>query len=69
LEDHLLWCHNCHVICDTTQQTIQIYRDAQPYELPESLRSRLQKAILAKCKCVVRVKPKAKRKRARAKST
>jgi anti-sigma factor RsiW len=69
LEDHLLWCHNCHVICDTTKQTIQIYRDAQPYNLPESLRSRLQKAILAKCKCVVRVKPKAKRKRARAKST
>ena len=64
LEEHLLWCHNCHVICDTTKQTIEIYRDAQPYQLPESLRKRLQKAILTKCKCVVRP---AKRKRSRAK--
>ena len=63
LEEHLLWCHNCYVICDTTKKTIQIYRDAQPYELPESLRARLQKAILTKCKCVSRPK----RKRARAK--
>ena len=68
LEEHLLWCPNCHVICDTTKQTIQIYRDAQPYELPESLRTRLQKAILSKCKCVTPAKLKAKRKRARAKS-
>ena len=71
LEEHLLWCHNCHVICDTTKQTIQIYRNAQPYELPESLRTRLQKAILSKCKCVklpkLKLKLKPKRKRARAK--
>ena len=63
LEEHLLWCHNCYVICDTTKKTIQIYRDAQPYELPESLRARLQKAILTKCKCVRHPK----RKRARTK--
>ncbi len=71
LEEHLLWCHNCHVICDTTQKTIQIYRDAQPYELPEGLRTRLQKAIMSKCKCVKlpRLKlSKPKRKHARAKS-
>ena len=70
LEEHLLWCPNCHVICDTTKQTIQIYRDAQPYELPESLRTRLQKAILSKCKCVTsaKLKAKPKAKRARAKS-
>ena len=68
LEEHLLWCPNCHVICDTTKQTIRIYKDAQPYELPESLRTRLQKAILSKCKCLTQAKPKAKRKRVRAKS-
>jgi anti-sigma factor RsiW len=68
LEEHLLWCPNCHVICDTTKQTIQIYRDAQPYDLPESLRTKLQKAILSKCKCVKPAKPKAKHKRVRAKS-
>ena len=50
LEDHLAWCHNCYVVCDTTQKTIQIYRDTEVYELPDELRSRLQQAIQAKCK-------------------
>jgi predicted anti-sigma-YlaC factor YlaD len=34
LEDHLAWCHNCYVVCDTTKKTIEIYRDQQLYELP-----------------------------------
>ena len=50
LEDHLAWCHNCYVICNTTKKTIEIYRDSQLYELPEELRVRLQVAIVAKCK-------------------
>ena len=50
LDDHLAWCHNCYVVCDTTQKTIQIYRDTEIYELPDELRSRLQQAIQAKCK-------------------
>jgi hypothetical protein len=49
LEDHLAWCHNCYVVCNTTKKTIEIYRDSQLYELPEELRSRLQVAILSKC--------------------
>jgi anti-sigma factor RsiW len=49
LEDHLAWCHNCYVICNTTKKTIEIYRDSQLYELPEELRSRLEVAILSKC--------------------
>jgi hypothetical protein len=49
LEDHLAWCHNCYVICNTTKKTIEIYRDSQLYELPEDLRSRLQLAIVSKC--------------------
>jgi len=49
LEDHLAWCHNCYVICNTTKKTIEIYRDSQLYELPEELRSRLEVAILTKC--------------------
>ena len=28
LEDHLSWCHNCYVVCDTTKKTIEIYRDS-----------------------------------------
>ena len=50
LEDHLAWCHNCYVVCDTTRKTIEIYRSHELYELPNDLRARLQKAILAKCK-------------------
>lgn len=50
LEEHLAWCHNCYVVCDTTKKTIEIYRDSQLYELPEDLRSRLRTAIVSKCR-------------------
>jgi anti-sigma factor RsiW len=49
LEEHLAWCHNCYVVCDTTKKTIEIYRDSRLYELPENLRTRLRSAIVAKC--------------------
>jgi hypothetical protein len=49
LEDHLQWCHNCYVVCNTTKMTIEIYRGSHLYELPDDLRSRLRTAILAKC--------------------
>lgn len=49
LEDHLNWCHNCYVICNTTKKTVEIYRGSEIYELPDDLRSRLRAAILAKC--------------------
>ena len=49
LEDHLQWCHNCYVICNTTKRTVEIYRDSHLYELPDDLRVRLRTAILNKC--------------------
>ena len=49
LEDHLAWCHNCYVVCDTTRKTIEIYRDSELYELPDDLRTRLRSAIMTKC--------------------
>jgi anti-sigma factor RsiW len=49
LEDHLQWCHNCYVICNTTKRTIEIYRGSELYELPDDLRTRLRSAILSKC--------------------
>ncbi len=49
LEDHLQWCHNCYVICNTTKRTIEIYRGQDIYELPDDLRSRLRSAIMTKC--------------------
>lgn len=50
LEDHLNWCHNCYVVCNTTKMTIEIYRDQQLYELPDPLRTNLRSAIMSKCK-------------------
>ena len=50
LKDHLTWCHNCFVVCNTTKQTIEIYRNNEVYELPEPIRSRLQEAIISKCR-------------------
>ena len=50
LDEHLHWCHECHVVMNTTKKTIEIYRDNQVYELPEDLRSRLHQAILTKCR-------------------
>ena len=29
LEDHLTWCHDCYVVCNTTKMTIEIYRDSE----------------------------------------
>ncbi len=49
LDEHLAWCHNCYVVCNTTKMTIEIYRDSELYELPDDLRTRLRSAILQKC--------------------
>jgi hypothetical protein len=49
LEEHLQWCRNCFVVCNTTRKTIEIYKDSRMYELPDELRVRLRTAIIAKC--------------------
>lgn len=50
LEMHLRECEHCVITLNTTRKTIEVYRQNELYELPNSLRERLQKAILAKCK-------------------
>jgi hypothetical protein len=50
LEEHLRNCEHCEITLSTTRTTIQIYRSHEIYELPEDLRERLHKAILAKCR-------------------
>jgi len=49
LDEHLAWCHNCFVVCNTTKMTIEIYRDSELYELPDDLRTKLRSAIVTKC--------------------
>jgi predicted anti-sigma-YlaC factor YlaD len=50
LEEHLMWCSDCHIICDTTKQTIEVYRNNEIYPLPDDIRGRLHTAIIAKCR-------------------
>jgi hypothetical protein len=50
LEEHLRGCEHCEVTLSTTRKTIEIYRKHEIYPLPDTMRERLQKAILAKCK-------------------
>jgi Putative zinc-finger len=50
LDEHLSGCEHCVVTLSTTRKTIEIYRKTEIYELPNDMRERLQKAILAKCK-------------------
>ncbi len=56
LEQHMAGCSHCHVTVDTTRQTIEVYRNNELFELPESIRSQLHKAVLAKCEDLKRKK-------------
>ena len=50
LEEHLVCCEHCTITVSTTRKTIEVYRSHTLYDLPDSLRDRLQAAILAKCR-------------------
>ena len=50
LEEHMHWCRDCYVVLNTTETTIQIYRNSEIYDLPEKLRSKLHDAVMSKCK-------------------
>lgn len=50
IETHMRKCEHCEVVFNTTLKTIEIYRSHELYELPDELRERLHKAIMAKCK-------------------
>lgn len=50
IKEHLCECHHCEVVVNTTQQTIQIYRDHQVYELPDELRERTISSIMTRCR-------------------
>ena len=48
LEAHLKGCDRCRIVLDTTQRTIQLYRDQTPMELPQGVRDRLQAVLRAR---------------------
>jgi anti-sigma factor RsiW len=49
LEEHMANCSHCTVTLNTTRQTIEIYRNEELFELPETIRAQLQQAVLSKC--------------------
>lgn len=38
---HLAGCNPCQVVVDNIRQTITLYKDGQPYELPVQFRNQL----------------------------
>lgn len=45
---HLAGCNPCQVVVDNIRKTITLYKEGQPYELPEQFRERLYSALRAK---------------------
>ncbi len=50
LDEHLSGCEHCFITMNTTRQTIEFYANRELYPLPDTLRVRLQSAILEKCR-------------------
>lgn len=49
LEQHMAGCSHCYVTLNTTRQTIEIYRNDELFEMPETIRTKLHQAVLTKC--------------------
>jgi anti-sigma factor RsiW len=47
-EQHLAGCNPCQVVVDNVRQTITLYKEGQPYELPLPFHDQLHSAIRAK---------------------
>ena len=45
---HLAGCDPCQVVVDNIRQTISLYRDGQPYEMPKNFEQRLQQSLKSK---------------------
>jgi len=45
LEEHLVFCHNCQVVVDSTRKTIELYCDGKLFQLPGEVRARLHAAL------------------------
>lgn len=54
-QQHLATCHNCHVVLDTTQQTIFLYKETGrrgiPIERRADLFARLQQSLANRKDC------------------
>ena len=44
-EKHIAGCNPCQVVVDNIRQTITLYREGKPYQLPLQFRQRLHSAL------------------------
>ena len=44
-EKHMAGCNPCQVVVDNIRQTITLYKDGQPYDLPVRFRDHLHEAL------------------------
>jgi anti-sigma factor RsiW len=44
-EKHMAGCNPCQVVVDNIRQTITLYKEGKPYELPLQFRQRLHSAL------------------------
>ncbi len=42
---HLSGCNPCQVVVDNIRQTISLYRDGQPYQMPKAFEDCLQQCL------------------------
>lgn len=47
-EQHLAGCNPCQVVVDNIRQTISLYRDGQPYDLPDAFQQKMQETLRQK---------------------
>jgi hypothetical protein len=50
LEEHLIFCHSCKVVLDSTRTTIELYCDGKLFQLPTDVRDRLHSALRQRLK-------------------
>jgi len=48
LSHHLDDCEDCHIVVDTTRQTIEVYCKSEPLPLPAEVKERLDRAFYEK---------------------
>jgi len=44
-EQHMAGCNPCQVVVDNIRQTITLYKNGQPHELPVKFRDKLHQAL------------------------
>ena len=56
-EKHLAGCNPCQVVVDNIHQTITLYKEGKPYDLPIAFRQRLHSALRQRWNETHRQKP------------